>query len=185
MKKLNKAIFLDRDGTLIYEKHYLNDPEKIKLFAGVVPALKTLQRQGWKLIIGTNQAGIARGYVTIKSLHAIHDKLLKIFERGGVKIDAIYFCPHHPNLCCNCRKPQSGMIRQAQKKFNLNLRECFVIGDNASDILWGKNVGAKTALVLTGYGKRTKKESKVKPDIIARSLPFAVKKILWQDCTVA
>ena len=144
----------------------------------MIPALKKLQKKGWKIIIGTNQAGIARGYVKIKSLDEIHEKLLRLFKLGGVRIAALYFCPHHPDDGCLCRKPQPRMILNAQKKFNLDLAQSFVIGDRESDIWWGQGAGLRSILVLTGYGRRTRAQKKAKPDFIARSLPWAVRKIL-------
>ena len=175
---MNRAVFLDRDGTLIKNEHYLSDPRKIKIYKGVVFSLLSLQKQGWKLIVGTNQAGIGRGLLTVQRLDEIHKKLFGIFEKQGLKIDAVYFCPHHPNDHCKCRKPQTKMILQAQKKFHLNLKQCVVVGDNESDIRWGQNVGAQTILVLTGYGKRTFSEQKVKPNVVVRSFPYAAKWIL-------
>lgn len=181
MKKKNVAVFLDRDGTLIYEKHYLGDPQKIRFFRGVEAALRQLQKSGWKLIIGTNQAGVGRGIISKAQMHAVNNRLIALLEKKGVKIDALYACPHHPQEGCLCRKPNPGMIQQAAKKFQLDLKNSFVVGDNFSDIAWGKNTGLRAILVLTGYGRKTHREKKVHPDYVVRALPQAAKKILKED----
>lgn len=175
---MNKAIFLDRDGTIIKDRNYLSDPNKIHIYKGVIPALKKLKKQGWKLIIGTNQAGIARGFLSLETLQEIHRRLFQLFKKQNLIMDDIFFCPHHPDERCQCRKPNVGMLMQAQKKHHLDLKQCIVIGDNESDIQWGINGGMKTILVLTGYGKKTLMKGKIKPDCVVRSLPYAVKWIL-------
>lgn len=180
IQKKNKAIFLDQDGTLIQDRHYLSDPDKIRIYPGVIPSLKKLKAKGWKLIVGTNQSGIGRGYFTARALKQVHQRLLSIFRKHNLLLDDIFFCPHHPSAGCNCRKPESGMLRKAARRHLLNLKECYVIGDKESDILWGKRAGAKAILVLTGYGKEHRSACAGKADHIARSLPSAVEWILKQ-----
>ncbi len=175
---MNKAIILDRDGTIVKDGHYLKDPNKLRVYKGVVPALKLLKEKGWKIIIGTNQSGIGRGYFTLETLEKIHKELHKIFRKNHLQIDEIYFCPHHPNDKCHCRKPNLGMLQEAAKKHHLNLESCIVIGDKECDIQWGKNGGAKTILVLTGKGKKARLHSKARPDHISPTLPKAVQWIL-------
>jgi len=177
-KNKNRAVIMDRDGTVFKDSHYLRDPNGIQMYPGVISALKKLKKMGWKLIIGTNQSGISRGFLDYKTLNKIHKNFLKICSQSGLKIDDIVFCPHHPSENCHCRKPNPGMLVKAAKKFNLDLKECYVIGDKESDILWGKRVGSKTILVLTGYGREHLKKVKNKADHISKTLPHAVKWIL-------
>ena len=178
---MNKAVILDRDGTLIKDGHYIRDPKKIFIYKGVIPALKTLKEKGWKIIVGTNQSGIGRGYFTVDTLKKIHEALDKLFYEKALKIDGIFFCPHHPEENCHCRKPNLGMLLEAAKKHHLDLSACVVIGDKECDILWGKNGGAKTILVLTGKGKKTRRHSRVRPDHISPALPQAVQWILKNE----
>ncbi|MBI2118054.1 MAG: HAD family hydrolase [Elusimicrobia bacterium] len=180
MKKEKKAIFLDRDGTLIKDTHYLNHPNQIQIYKGVIPALKKIKKAGWRIIIGTNQSAIGRGILSVEMLQKIHKILVGIFKKSGVKIDEIFFCPHHPKENCICRKPNLGMLLKGAKKYQLDLKKCIVVGDNKCDILWGKNGGTKTILVLTGKGKKTLADSKVKPDHISPTLKTAAKWILEQ-----
>lgn len=180
MKKEGKAVFLDRDGTLIKDTHYLNTPDHIQIYKGVIPALKKIKKAGWKIIVGTNQSGIARGFFNIKMLQKIHKALTDIFKKNGLRINDIFFCPHQPKDNCNCRKPNLGMLLNGAKKYQLNLKKCIVVGDKECDILWGKNGGAKTILVLTGKGKKTLARSKVKPDHVTPTLKTAAEWILKQ-----
>ena len=180
MKK-NKAVFLDRDGTILKDRKYLSDPDDIELYKGAVAALKKLKSRGWKLIIGTNQSGIRRGYFTEEDLKKVHDRLLCMFREQGLDIDEIIYCPHGPEDRCKCRKPHTGMIEKAAKKFGLNLRACVVVGDKSSDIHWGQRAGSRTVLVLTGVGKKTLSEPGVKSDYVARSLPYAAEWIIKNE----
>ncbi len=172
---MSRAIFLDRDGTILKDMHYLSNPDHISIYRGVIPALKRLRKAGWRLVIGTNQSGIGRGYFTVDTLHKIHGRLLSIFERHELVIDEILFCPHHPEENCHCRKPQIGMLHKAREKYNLDLKQCIVIGDKECDILWGKKGGARTILVLTGKGRKHRKKLKVKPDHVTHSLTTAAR----------
>lgn len=172
---------MDRDGTVFKDCHFLSDPDKIQIYKGVIPALKKLNRHGWKLIIGTNQSGIARGYLSLDTLEKIHQKFLSICRKNNLKIDEIFFCPHHPEDRCHCRKPNIGMIMQAARKHRLDVKKCVVIGDKESDIEWGERAGTRTILVLTGRGKQTRRRLKSKPDHICLSLPYAVDWILKNE----
>lgn len=177
-KDLERAVFLDRDGTILKDCHFLSHPDHIQIYKGAIPALKKLSKQGWKLIIGTNQSGIGRGYFDLKVLKKIHDRLLSIFHKNHLSVDDIYFCPHHPDEKCDCRKPNIGMLLKAEKKHKLDLKKCVVVGDKASDIEWGKRAGAKAILVLTGKGKKTRAQCKMKPDHVSPTLTHAVNWIL-------
>ncbi len=151
------AIFLDRDGTLVYSSHYPSRPECLRLYEGICPKLQTLQQAGFKLIVVTNQAGIARGYFTESDLSRMHDYLTQELSRGGVSVDGIYYCPHHPDgivpelrLRCSCRKPQPGMVLQAAREHQLDLQHSWMVGDILDDIEAGNRAGCTTVLVDLG-----------------------------------
>lgn len=137
---MNKAIFLDRDGTINVEKHYLYKIEDFEFLPGTIEALKKLQAAGFLLIIVTNQSGIARGYYSEKDMLVLHNWMLKQFSKQGINISAIYYCPHLPNAPlpeyrkdCICRKPQLGMFMQAVEEFNIDLCQSYAIGDKLRD----------------------------------------------------
>ncbi len=140
---MNKAIFLDRDGTLNPDPGYISNPDDYELYDGVKEALARLQKAGYMLILITNQSGISRGLFSEKDLEAVHDKMKRLLKAGGVTLDAIYYCPHHPDhpykgiSDCNCRKPKPGMILQAIKDHNIDEKQSFMIGDRTSDIKIG------------------------------------------------
>ncbi len=167
-EKKKRFVLLDRDGTLIIHKPYLSDPDQIELIPGVVEALKEFKKMGLGIVIITNQSGIDRGYFTLKILEKIHQRLNYLLAKEGVFLDDIYFCPHTPENDCLCRKPKIELIEKAAKKHHFDPKLCFVIGDNKSDIKLGKNIGAKTILVRTGYGKQIEKE--LSPDYIVDDL---------------
>lgn len=156
MKKSNRAVFLDRDGTLIRERHYLSDPAKLSLFQGAPSALKDLRKAGWKLILVTNQSGLARGYFKLADLRRVHEALRRRLQQSGVRLDAIYVCPHGPRSRCSCRKPKPGLLRRAARDFGLDLKKCIMVGDKRADIRAGRSAGTKTVLVRTGYGRKQK-----------------------------
>jgi len=152
----NVAVFLDRDGTLIEDKGYISSPEQVEFIPKSIDALKLLKSCGFKLIVITNQSGIARKYLNIKQLKAIHERINSILALNKIKLDAIYFCPHHPDEKCLCRKPNIKLALKAAKRFNLDLKKCFSVGDKITDVIFGKKFGGKGILVLTGFGKKEK-----------------------------
>lgn len=176
------AVFLDRDGTINEEMGYLNHPDRFRLLPGVAKAIKKLNQAGVLVIVATNQSGVARGFFPRKIVEIIHQKMVKLLKEKGAFLDKIYFCAHHPEENCPCRKPKSGMLGRAAKDFNLNLEDCFVVGDRIKDIEWAHRVGAQGILVLTGYGKGEyeymRDRWKEKPECIAENLYQAVKWIL-------
>lgn len=172
MKK--KAVFLDRDGTIIKEKHYLKDPSCIELLNGAVEGLKVLIKLGFRLIIITNQSGIKRGFFTEKELGMVHIRLRELLAKEGIKIDAIYFSPDLPEEESMFRKPQVGFLEKAEKELDIKLSLSYCIGDKIEDIEMGKRKDLRTILVLTGYGRETK--GKVFPDFVAADLYEAA---LW------
>jgi len=162
---MNKAFFFDRDGTLIKEKHFISDPDDVYLFSGVKETLRMLKEMGFLIIVVTNQSGIARGILSEEDTRNINERLNELLD--GV-IDDFFYCPHHPDFTgkCDCRKPEIGMILQAKEKFDLDLSECFIVGDKLSDVNTGKNAGLKGSfLIMTGYGKLEYKKYYKKDEI--------------------
>ncbi len=141
------TVFLDRDGTLNYDPGYLKVAADLKLLAGVGPALARLKEAGAKLVVVTNQSGVGRGMLTLKDLEAIHARLEGLLEQEGAALDAIYFCPHHPDDGCRCRKPNVGMVERAVSELQLDLRRSYLIGDRERDIQLAHRVGAKGILI--------------------------------------
>lgn len=181
----NKAVFIDRDGTIIKERCYLSKIKDISFLSGAVKALHLLKSAGYKLILVTNQSGIARGYLTEKKLLRIHDYIQKYLKQKGVEFDAVYYCKHGPDDKCSCRKPRTGMVEQASKRYNIDLKRSFVIGDHLNDFLLGKNMGGRAVFVLTGHGKEEYAKLgagkfRQKPDKVAKNILMGVKWILKQ-----
>ena len=169
----NKAIFLDRDGVINKEVNYLSDPSEFNLIKGVAHALKSLKAKGYLLIVITNQSGIARGYYNEETLQKIHDKMNSELEERGVKLDDIYFCPHHPEFTglCPCRKPKPGMLLRAKKDHEIDLESSYLVGDKLSDIKAGLNAHCQTVLVLSGHGnEEIEKIQSERPDMICKDL---------------
>jgi D-sedoheptulose 7-phosphate isomerase len=136
-----KAVFIDRDDTIAKDVPYCSKPEDLKLFPGVGKAIKKLNDAGFLVVLVTNQSGIARGYFNEDMLVNIHAKLERDLEEDGAKLDAIYYCPHHPDEKCSCRKPATGMIERAVKDLGIDLRSSYVIGDGNGDIEMGERIG--------------------------------------------
>ena len=148
------AVFLDRDGTVIAEKSYLSDPEGVVLVGGAAAAMRRLRDAGFALVVVTNQSGIARGLYTMDDYHAVAARLDRELDARGARPDATYYCPHHPDATgpCDCRKPATGMHRQAMAELNLDPRRSFFVGDKVSDVLPAGALGGQGILVQTGYG---------------------------------
>lgn len=144
---------LDRDGTLIVHRHYLSTPEEVELIPGAALGLRALGAAGLGLIVVTNQSGIARGYFDESTLDRINARMTALFAAEGVRFDAIYHCPHAPEDACECRKPRTGLVTRAAAAHHFDPRQSFVIGDNLVDLELGRNLGATTILVKTGYGE--------------------------------
>jgi D-glycero-D-manno-heptose 1,7-bisphosphate phosphatase len=144
--------FLDRDGTVIVEKNYLADPDGVELLPGAAAGMRCLVELGYGLILVTNQAGVGRGYFGEEAVRAVNGRLVELLAAEGLVLDGIYYCPHHPDAGCECRKPKPGMIRQAQSEFPVDMARSVMVGDKPSDIELGRAVGLRTILVETGYG---------------------------------
>ncbi|MGI9060963.1 MAG: D-glycero-alpha-D-manno-heptose-1,7-bisphosphate 7-phosphatase [Ktedonobacteraceae bacterium] len=154
---VKKAVFLDRDGTLVYPRHYPAQPEDLRLYEGIEGPLRMLQEADFCLVVITNQAGIARGYFTEADLARMHAYLTDELTRLHVHLDGIYYCPHHPKgvipdlaIHCSCRKPQPGMLLQAADDLTLDLRHSWFVGDILDDIEAGNRAGCRTILVDLG-----------------------------------
>ena len=176
------TVFLDRDGTLNYDPGYLRVAADLKLLAGVGPALARLKGAGANLVVVTNQSGVGRGIITLKDLEAIHARLQGLLEQDDVALDAIYFCPHHPDDGCRCRKPNVGMVERAVSELQLDLRRSYLVGDHARDIQLAHRVGVKAILLTPATVdaqalERLKVEQAV-PDAVAKSMAEAVDWIL-------
>jgi heptosyltransferase-2 len=176
------TVFLDRDGTLNYDPGYLRVAAELKLLAGVGPALARLKGAGARLVVVTNQSGVGRGIVTLKDLEAIHARLQGLLEQEDAALDAIYFCPHHPDDGCRCRKPNVGMVERAVSELQLDLRRSYLIGDHARDIQLAHRVGAKAILLtpapVDAQALDMLKAEQAMPDAVAKSMAEAVDWIL-------
>ena len=153
--KLKPAVFLDRDGTLIAEKAYVAEPDGVELIPGTFAALRELRAAGFGLITVTNQSGIARGYYTEDDYHAVAARLDELLEAAGTPVDETLYCPHHPDVTgpCACRKPDTGMYRQAAAGHGLDLRASYYVGDKLKDVLPALELKGQGILVRTGYGR--------------------------------
>ncbi|MHC1736797.1 MAG: D-glycero-alpha-D-manno-heptose-1,7-bisphosphate 7-phosphatase [Ignavibacteriaceae bacterium] len=177
---MNKAIFLDRDGTIIKDKGYINSLKDVVFYDFTFSSLRRLQKY-YKLFIVTNQQGIAKGLITYEQLNEIHNYILSKFNAESITIQKIYFCPHSQEDNCECRKPKTKFIREAAEEYNIDLKNSYVIGDHLSDALLGHNSGAKGIYLLTGHG--LKHRGSIPPHIeseiiVTKSLKFAVDIIL-------
>ncbi|OFV93268.1 MAG: D,D-heptose 1,7-bisphosphate phosphatase [Acidobacteria bacterium RIFCSPLOWO2_12_FULL_54_10] len=154
-----RAIFFDRDGTLNEEVGYINHIERLRVFPNAARAVRAVNQAGWLSIVITNQSGIARGHFAESLLKKVHVQLRKKIAAGGAKLDDIIYCPHHPEgilpefrLTCDCRKPAPGMLHSAAARHGIDLPNSYVIGDRYVDILMARRAGARSVLVLTGFG---------------------------------
>jgi heptosyltransferase-2 len=163
---------------LNYDPGYLKVAAELKLLPGVGRALARLKGAGARLVVVTNQSGVGRGVFTLKDLEAIHARLEGLLEQEDVALDAIYFCPHHPDDGCHCRKPEVGMVERAASELHLDLRRSYLIGDHARDIQLAHRVGAKAILVTTEpvdtQALEALKAAEAMPDAVAKSMAEAV-----------
>jgi len=147
-----KAIFLDRDGVINKEKNYLFKKEDFEFIDGVFDACRYFQKNGYKLIVVTNQSGIARGYYREEDFHQLIKWMMKQFEIQNIKILDVFFCPHGPKSTCNCRKPKPGMLLEAKEKHNIDMKNSWMIGDKEADVGAANAAGIEnTILVRTGH----------------------------------
>jgi D-glycero-D-manno-heptose 1,7-bisphosphate phosphatase len=178
MKK-NKAIILDRDGTLIEDKNYVYKIEDFELLDGVIEGLKLLQND-FLFFIVTNQSGIGRGYYTIQDFQNFNNHLINVLRKQNIEIQKTYFCPHLREDNCECRKPKTKFIDEIIKEFNIDIKKSWMIGDHPSDIQFGLNADCKTIFLTTGHGDKHIDELKflgIKPNYICHDFYSATKKI--------
>lgn len=152
---MKKAVFLDRDGTLIQDINYLHDVKDVELLEGAADALKIIKKMGFLLIVVSNQSGVARGIMTYEEVVNVNDEINHILQREGVRIDDFFFCPHYKkgniaeySVDCECRKPKTGMAMEAKNKYGLDLSRCYMIGDKKSDMEFGRGFGAKKVILM-------------------------------------
>ena len=190
-KNPQAAIFIDRDGTINEDIGYVSSPGELIIYPFAAQAVRLVNDSGMKAIVITNQSGVARSLYTERTLGTIHDRLTGELALAGARLDAIYYCPHHPEIGdetyrkrCECRKPRPGLLRRAALDHEIDLAASYVIGDKASDINLAAEVGAVGVLVLTGYGRETLRESARRPcspAIVADDLLEAVRLILDRE----
>ena len=170
---LRRAVFVDRDGTIIVDKNYLSDPDEVELIPGAVEALKIFNSLSFLVVVVSNQSGVARGFYSIDDVERVNRHIRLLFEREGAYIDKFYYCPHYSggviaeySYECDCRKPRAGMLLRASSELEIELSRSFVVGDKDADILLGRAVGATCILVLTGQGSLATQ----KPDFVAKDI---------------
>ena len=175
------GVFIDRDGTISEEVGYVNHISRYQVYPWTAEAIRNFNTAGLKVIVVTNQAGVARGYFTEELVKQVHEKLAMDLACAGAQLDAIYYCPHHPSVgeppyrqSCDCRKPKTGMLERATAEFGIDLSRSFVVGDRYGDIELAHNAGARSIFVLSGYGlgeyEYQRHHWKQQPEWIARDL---------------
>ena len=169
-----RAVILDRDGTVIVERHYLSDPDQVELIPGVAIALRQLRQMGLRLVILTNQSGIGRGLFDANQVEAVHQRMCALLAAEGVQLDGIFYCPHTPQDGCACRKPAPGLVEHAAQQLGFDPQASIVIGDKACDMELGRGVGATTLLVQTGYGRQMVQDCQAHTDYVVDDLPAAI-----------
>lgn len=186
---MRQAVFIDRDGTISEEVGYINHPSRFRVFPYSGTAVRLLNDAGWLAILVTNQAGVARGYFSEEMIQTVHDQLALELQKDGARLDAIYYCAHHPSLgeppyrCdCNCRKPKPGLIVRAAQELEIDLDRSWMIGDRYGDIELAYNAGVKPAFVLSGYGRGEWEYQRAQwqrePEQVGDTLLEVVKKII-------
>ncbi len=189
---MRRAIFMDRDGTVSEEVGYVNHLSRYRLLPNSLEAIRLINRAGFLAIVTTNQSGVARGYFSEALVQQVHDRLLSWMRDGGARIDAIYYCPHHPvegqppfRADCDCRKPRPGMIRRAAREHGIDLARSYVIGDSRVDLEAGAAAGVPGVLVLSGYGRglveHQRERLRVEPIGIEQDLLDAVRFVLARE----
>ena len=185
-----RAVFLDRDGTLIEEVGYLDRLDRVTLYPWSIDAVRLLRQAGFAVVVVTNQAGVARGYFEESFVHTVHRDLAARFAAGNAPIDGWYYCPHHRDgvveryrIACDCRKPKAGMVRQAADDLSIDLARSIVVGDRWLDVQMGQAVGATGLLVRTGFGasEETRPVASVQAAAVTANLMEAVSWILRHD----
>jgi D-glycero-D-manno-heptose 1,7-bisphosphate phosphatase len=188
----NRAVFLDRDGTINEEMGYINHIDRFALLPRTAEAIRLINASGLKAVVVTNQSGVARGMFPESLVGEVHLKMEGLLRAGRAYIDGIYYCPHHPDFGppeyrkpCSCRKPATGLIERACNELNIDPTRSYMVGDRIMDVEFGHKIGAKGILVLTGYGKGElmycNGQWRREPDLIAKDLYDAVRWIIAQE----
>jgi len=189
-----RAVFLDRDGTLSEEVGYINHESRFQLFPYAATAIKRLKENGWLAIVVTNQAGVARGYFSEEVLVQVHARMRESLEKEQARLDGIYYCAHHPSAGeppyradCDCRKPKPGLILRAASDLNIDLARSWMVGDRYGDIELARNAGVRSAFVLSGYGRgeweHQRSSWQYQPDLVSENLLEAVDAIVRNDAS--
>ncbi|MEK7773521.1 MAG: HAD family hydrolase [Deltaproteobacteria bacterium] len=168
------AVFLDRDGTINIDHGYVSDPSGVVLIDGAAKAVKRLNDRGIRVIVVSNQSGVGRGYFTDEDVSAVNRRLAELMGLQGARMDGIYYCPHHPDDGCECRKPKVGLFMKAAREQGIDTGLLYVVGDKASDVGLARNINAKSVLVLTGAGPEEIKKLSGPPDFVAGGISGAV-----------
>jgi len=161
---MQRAVFLDRDGTINVEKDYLYRADEFEFIAGAEEAIRLLNAAGYLVVVVSNQSGVARGYYTEEDVETLHRHADSLLAAAGARVDAWLYCPHHPNgrgsyaLSCRCRKPLPGMLLEAARRYAIDLQASVMIGDKMVDVQAGKAAGCRAVLVRTGYGRQAESE---------------------------
>jgi D-glycero-D-manno-heptose 1,7-bisphosphate phosphatase len=184
---VRRAVFLDRDGTLIEEVGHLDRLDRIRFFPYSIDAVRLLNRAGFAVVVVTNQAGVARGLFDEGFVRDTHRMLAEVFAAGGTRVDGFYYCPHHPEATvpsyrqsCDCRKPKPGLVRKASEDLGLDPARSFVIGDRWNDLQAGAALGATGVLVRTGYGRQDEQAASAGNAVVTDNLIEAVAWVLRQ-----
>lgn len=191
---MNRAVFLDRDGTVTEEVGYLTSLDMLKLIRGAGAAIKRLNEAGYKVVLVTNQSGVARGYFPESLVDDAHGLLRRMLMEHGALLDGIYYCPHHPTagktaytVVCDCRKPETGLLDRAARDLAIDLKQSFMVGDKWIDVELGHRAGMRSILVRTGYSPddpgNIRPAHVSDPDLTAHDLAEAVQWIIGQKVT--
>jgi D-glycero-D-manno-heptose 1,7-bisphosphate phosphatase len=179
---VRRAVFLDRDGTLNEDPGYFHEVDKLVVYPGVPESLRELKEAGFLLIVVTNQGAIGKGLYPVADMEAIHTAMQAYFAPFRVQIDDFFFCPHTVEANCACRKPKPGMFFAARDKYNIQLKESYIVGDKISDLEARRVTGSRTVLVLTGHGREEHKKAQAQKlnvaDFVVEDIRRATKAIL-------
>ena len=173
--------FLDRDGTVIHDPHYLADPERVELIRGAAGAIRRLREAGLAVVLVTNQAGIARGLYTEAEYRAVAARVIDVLRDAGAAVDATYHCPHHPDIdgACDCRKPATGLYLRAAREHDLDLGDSYCVGDKLTDVEPARSMGGQGILVRTGFG--TAEEASLPSGVLAADDLAAAVELILRD----
>jgi len=176
----SRAVFLDRDGTVVDDPGFLHEPAKVKLLPGAAQAIKKLNERGFLVIIVTNQSGIARGLYTVEDYEGVQRRLIELLEKQGAHIDGAYFCPHHPQFTgpCDCRKPGSKLFQEAQQALDIDLTRSWWIGDRLADVQPARVLGGEGILVATGDGNLHQGQARALGVMVVADLAAAADEIV-------